>query len=61
MGKIITLVMLLGFFGSMVYGWVMNIIHLVNMEVWIWSAKTIIGIGGVFIAPIGSIMGLFIW
>ena len=43
------------------YGWLLNLLALINMEPFIWTAKSVIGIGGVFIAPIGIIMGYFIW
>lgn len=43
------------------YGWVLNLLALINMEPFIWTAKSVIGIGGVFIAPIGIIMGYFVW
>ena len=44
-----------------IYGWIANLIALVNIEPWIWSAKSIIGIIGVPVPPIGVIMGLFVW
>jgi len=43
------------------YGWVLNIIALTDMEPFIWTAKSVIGIGGVFVPPIGIIMGYFVW
>ena len=43
------------------YGWVLNLLALINMEPFIWTAKSVIGIGGVFFPPIGIIMGYFIW
>ena len=43
------------------YGWVLNLLALINMEPFIWTVKSVIGIGGVFIAPIGIIMGYFVW
>ena len=43
------------------YGWLLNLLALINMEPFIWTAKSVIGIGGVFIAPIGIIMGYFVW
>lgn len=61
MGKIIGALVVVGMLISIAVGWVLNLLALINMEVWVWSAKTIIGIGGVFIVPVGSIMGLFVW
>ena len=46
---------------SAIVGWIMNIIELLNLEPFIISGKTVIGIIGIFIPPIGSIMGLFVW
>ena len=43
------------------YGWLLNLLALINMEPFIWTAKSVIGIGGVFFPPIGIIMGYFIW
>jgi hypothetical protein len=43
------------------YGYVQNIIHLIDLTPFVFNAKSIIGIGGVFVPPIGVIMGLFIW
>lgn len=43
------------------YGWIMNLIALINLEPFIFSGKVIVSIIGVFVPPIGVIMGLFIW
>ena len=43
------------------YGWLLNLLALINMEPFIWTAKSVIGIGGVFFPPIGIIMGYFVW
>ena len=43
------------------YGYILNILALVNMEIFTLSVKTIIGIGGVFFPPVGIIMGYFVW
>ena len=55
------LVFMVGLIGIGIYGWIVNLLALINMEVWVWSAKTIIGIGGIFVPPVGIIMGLFVW
>jgi len=51
----------LSILGACIYGWVLNILALTNMEPFIWTAKSVIGIGGVFVPPIGIIMGYFVW
>ena len=48
-------------FIGLAYGWIVNLLALINMEPFIWSAKSIIGIGGVFFPPVGIIMGWFVW
>ena len=55
------LVFMVGLIGAGIYGWIANLLALINMEVWVWSAKSIIGIGGIFVPPVGIIMGLFVW
>lgn len=47
--------------GTIVYGWFLNLQALLNIEPWIWSAKSIIGIIGIPVPPLGAIMGYFIW
>ena len=42
-------------------GWVMNIVAIVNLEELTITGKVVIGIIGVFVPPLGAIMGLFIW
>ena len=43
------------------FGWTMNLLHLINCTGADaqMSAETIIRIGGVFVFPVGMIMGLF--
>lgn len=50
---------LFGFVMANVIGWVMNIVHLVGLEAFAFSGENIIRIVGIFIAPIGAIMGWF--
>ena len=45
---------------TMVYGWVMNIAWIFNQENIILSGEIIISIVGIFVVPLGSIMGLFV-
>lgn len=43
------------------YGWVANIIGLIDLEPFVFSGKVIVSIIGIFVPPIGAIMGLFVW
>lgn len=43
------------------YGWIINLLAVVNLDPFVWTAKTVIAIGGVFVAPVGIIMGYFVW
>jgi len=61
MVKVLWLFSLITLIGFGIYGWVLNIIALINMEPFMFTGKSIVGIIGVFMAPIGSIMGLFVW
>jgi hypothetical protein len=58
MAKFLFLLGLVSLFG---YGYIQNIIHLAELSPFIVDAKSVIGIGGVFVPPVGVIMGLFIW
>lgn len=43
------------------YGWIINLIALINLEPFIFSGKVIVSIIGIFVPPIGVIMSLFVW
>ena len=43
------------------YGWLLNLLAVVNLEPFVWTAKTVIAIGGIFVPPVGIIMGYFVW
>jgi hypothetical protein len=45
----------------LMYGWVQNIIALLGASYAVITGKLVVGAIGVFVAPIGSIMGLFVW
>ena len=44
-----------------IYGWIMNIIELIGFESLLFSGKVLVGVVGIFVPPIGAIMGLFVW
>jgi hypothetical protein len=43
------------------YGYVNNIIQLVHSGLEPLTTQVVIGIGGIFVPPIGVLMGLFVW
>jgi len=52
---------LIGIVLAGIYGWIMNIIELVGFESLVFSGKIIVAVIGIFVPPIGAIMGLFVW
>lgn len=57
MATIIGALIWLGMLIGLGYGWVINIIWMVEQQVWIWSGESILSIIGVFIVPLGALMG----
>ena len=43
------------------YGYINNILELLNVIPFEFTGKSILGIVGVFVPPLGVVMGLFIW
>jgi len=43
------------------YGYINNIIQKVHSELEPLTTQVVIGIGGIFVPPIGVLMGLFVW
>ena len=39
-----------------VYGWVTNIVKLMGIDI-TWSGEVIVRVAGIFMAPLGAIMG----
>ena len=44
---------------AVIIGWVLNIVHLIGLEAFTMSGENIIRIIGIFLSPIGAIMGWF--
>ncbi len=42
---------------GMFIGWVLNIVALLNIEMFIWSGIQILRIIGIFIFPLGGVLG----
>ncbi len=45
---------------GLMWGWILNIMWIVNQTPLEMSGETIVSIIGIFVAPLGSIMGLFV-
>jgi len=60
METIIGLLIFLAFAITALYGWVVNIIWIVKQPVLVMNGETIVSAIGIFLAPLGSIMGLFV-
>tara|TARA_R110000850_G_scaffold23190_8_gene68255 strand:- start:198 stop:383 length:186 start_codon:yes stop_codon:yes gene_type:complete len=43
------------------YGYINNILELLNLIPFEFTGKSILGIVGLFIPPLGVIMGVFVW
>lgn len=52
---------LIGLSLAIVFGWVMNIIYLIQNIDLLSLGYLILGVVGVFVAPLGSIMYWFVW
>ena len=46
-------IILLGF-----VGWIMNIVEIFHSQIWPISGEILVRVVGIFIAPLGSILGL---
>lgn len=49
----------LAFIVAMVTGWVMNIVDIIN-HTGLMGGEFVLRVAGIFVAPLGSFMGLFI-
>lgn len=45
---------------TFIWGWILNILWIVDQQAIVWSGEMIISAIGIFVAPLGSIMGLFV-
>lgn len=57
MGSLIIVLLWLAMLVGLITGWVLNIIWMVNQQVWIWSGESILSIVGVLVVPLGALMG----
>lgn len=57
--KLSVFLTLLGLTLATISGWIMNIVHLVGLDAFVLNGENIIRVIGIFIAPIGAIMGWF--
>lgn len=57
----IQLLFMLALIAILVYGWILNLLAVTGLEPFVWTAKTVIAVGGIFVPPVGIIMGYFVW
>lgn len=51
--------LVIGLWITLIVGWVLNIIAIANADFSVFTGVLILRVIGVFVAPLGSIMGLF--
>ena len=60
MGNFIALGILgvyLAFVGAIIWGWISNIIWLIQLDNLVWNGEQILSVVGVVVAPLGALMG----
>ena len=60
MGNIIGALLMISLVVGLIWGWILNIIWIIDQQVIAWSGEMIISAIGIFVVPLGSIMGLFV-
>lgn len=60
MGNVIGALLMISLVVTLIWGWILNIIWIVDQQVIVWSGEMIISAIGIFVVPLGSIMGLFV-
>ena len=58
LGYLAAVAVVLSIFIGFVVGWIANIVQIANTEPFVWSFLMIIKIIGIFMAPLGAVMGL---
>lgn len=60
MGNLIGALLMVTLVITLSWGWILNILWIVDQQVFVWSGEMIISVVGIFAVPLGSIMGLFV-
>lgn len=61
MSTVIAGILLLGFWVSLIGGYITNIIYLIKAESFIATNEALVATVGVFIPPLGIIHGIYTW
>lgn len=61
MSTVIAGILLLGFWVSLIGGYITNIIYLVKAESFIATNEALVATVGIFIPPLGIIHGIYTW
>jgi len=43
------------------YGYINNVINILQADFEPLTTQVVIGLGGIFVPPVGAVMGLFVW
>jgi hypothetical protein len=43
------------------YGYINNVINILQADFEPLTTQVLLGLGGIFVPPIGAVMGLFVW
>lgn len=61
MAQLIAGILLLGFWLTLIGGYITNIIYLIKAESFIATNEALVATIGVFLPPLGSIHGIYTW
>ena len=61
MAQIIAGILLLGFWITLICGYITNIIYLIKAESFITTNEQLLATVGLFVAPLGSLHGIYTW
>ena len=61
MAQLIAGILLLGFWLTLIGGYITNIIYIIKVESFTATGETILATIGVFLPPIGIIHGIYTW
>ena len=61
MGTVITIILMISFWVTLIGGYITNIIYLIKAESFIATNEQLLATVGLFVAPLGSLHGIYTW